>query len=78
MTNEQKMIEELVKENENLLNKIHMLQAYNKELIRKSENLSTSFIQLIDKWENLRNRLDLPQTETIRQRYELIEKSGIL
>jgi hypothetical protein len=78
MTNEQRMIEELVKENESLLNKIHMLQAYNKELIRKSENLSTSYIQLIDTWESLRRRLDLPQTETIRQRYELIEKSGII
>ena len=78
MTNEQRMIEELVKENESLLNKIYMLQAYNKELIRKSENLSTSYIQLIDTWESLRRRLDLPQNETIRQRYELIEKSGII
>lgn len=78
MTNEQKMIEELVRENESLLNKIYMLQAYNKELIRKSENLSTSYIQLIDMWESLRRRLDLPQKETIRQRIELIEKSGII
>jgi len=78
MTNEQRMIEELVRENESLLNKIYMLQAYNKELIRKSENLSTSYIQLIDTWESLRRRLDLPQDETIRQRYELIEKSGII
>lgn len=78
MTNEQKMIQELIVENESLLNKIAFAQAYNKELLRKTENLSTTFAQLLDLCETYRNNLNYDEEQTKQMKYQFLEQSGIL
>jgi hypothetical protein len=78
MTHEQKMINELVIENESLLNKLRMVQAYNKELERNVENLSTTFQDLLLNWAILRHNAGYDDLETERQKYEYIENTGTL
>ena len=78
MTNEQKMIQELIVENESLLNKIYFLQAHNKELDRNAQKLSTSFLQLLELIEIYRHNLEYDPKQTEEMKYEFLEKSGIL
>lgn len=78
MTNEQKIIQELIIENESLLNKIYMLQAHIKEQDTNAKKLSTSFLQLLELVETYRHNLEYDPKQTEQMKYEFLEKSGIL
>jgi len=78
MTNEQKIIQELIIENESLLNKIYMLQAHIKEQDTNAKKLSTSFLQLLELVETYRHNLEYDPIQTAELKYEFLEKSGIL
>ena len=78
MTNDQKIIQELIIENESLLNKIYMLQAHIKEQDTNAKKLSTSFLQLLELVETYRHNLEYDPIQTAELKYEFLEKSGIL
>ena len=72
-SNEQKIIQELIIENESLLNKIYMIQAHNKEQDRNAKKLSTSFLQLLDLFEMYRHNLEYDPQQTEQMKYEFLE-----